>query len=207
MGLLDSFEKGLKRAVNSAFAKTFRSGIQPVEIASALRQRARQEGRHREPGSHPRAEHVHGASVDGRRRAACARSAVRSATSWTRWCTSTPSPRATRSRGPSGSRSSTTTSSPRARSASSRPPPRAASPGAECLDIEGKRHPIVEVAHGHRARQRRRHHDLQRGHEPQARRDPVGRRARDGARSAVDQRHAPERSEGHRSRAWHPTPP
>lgn len=37
MGLLDSFEKGLDRAVNGAFAKTFRSGIQPVEIASALR--------------------------------------------------------------------------------------------------------------------------------------------------------------------------
>ena len=37
MGLLDSFEKGLERAVNSAFAKTFRSGIQPVEIAAALR--------------------------------------------------------------------------------------------------------------------------------------------------------------------------
>ncbi|MDN3311966.1 DUF3662 and FHA domain-containing protein [Microbacterium oryzae] len=37
MGLLDSFEKGLERAVNSAFAKTFRSGLQPVEIASALR--------------------------------------------------------------------------------------------------------------------------------------------------------------------------
>ncbi|WP_299090430.1 DUF3662 and FHA domain-containing protein [uncultured Microbacterium sp.] len=37
MGLLDSFEKGLERAVNSAFAKTFRSGVQPVELASALR--------------------------------------------------------------------------------------------------------------------------------------------------------------------------
>ncbi|WP_105566744.1 FhaA domain-containing protein [Microbacterium halophytorum] len=37
MGLLDSFEKGLERAVNGAFAKTFRSGVQPVEIASALR--------------------------------------------------------------------------------------------------------------------------------------------------------------------------
>ncbi|MBN9173865.1 MAG: DUF3662 domain-containing protein, partial [Microbacterium sp.] len=34
MGLLDSFEKGLERAVNGAFARTFRSGIQPVEIAS-----------------------------------------------------------------------------------------------------------------------------------------------------------------------------
>lgn len=37
MGLLDSFERGLERAVNGAFAKTFRSGIQPIEIASALR--------------------------------------------------------------------------------------------------------------------------------------------------------------------------
>lgn len=37
MGLLDSFERGLERAVNGAFAKTFRSSIQPVEIASALR--------------------------------------------------------------------------------------------------------------------------------------------------------------------------
>ena len=40
VGILDNFEKGLERAVNSAFAKTFRSGIQPVEIASALRREA-----------------------------------------------------------------------------------------------------------------------------------------------------------------------
>ena len=37
MGILDSFEKGLERAVNGAFAKTFKSGLQPVEITSALR--------------------------------------------------------------------------------------------------------------------------------------------------------------------------
>ena len=37
MGLLDSFEKGLERAVNGAFAKTFRSGLQPIEIAAAVR--------------------------------------------------------------------------------------------------------------------------------------------------------------------------
>jgi hypothetical protein len=37
LGLLDSFEKGLERAVNGAFAKTFKSGLQPVEITSALR--------------------------------------------------------------------------------------------------------------------------------------------------------------------------
>jgi hypothetical protein len=37
LGLLDSFEKGLERAVNGAFAKTFKSGLQPIEITSALR--------------------------------------------------------------------------------------------------------------------------------------------------------------------------
>lgn len=37
MGLLDNFEKGLERAVNGAFAKTFKSGLQPLEITSALR--------------------------------------------------------------------------------------------------------------------------------------------------------------------------
>jgi hypothetical protein len=37
VGILDSFEKGLERAVNGAFAKTFKSGVQPVEITSALR--------------------------------------------------------------------------------------------------------------------------------------------------------------------------
>lgn len=37
MGLLDNFERGLERAVNGAFAKTFRSGVQPVEITAALR--------------------------------------------------------------------------------------------------------------------------------------------------------------------------
>lgn len=37
MGILDSFERGLERAVNGAFARTFRSGIAPVEITSALR--------------------------------------------------------------------------------------------------------------------------------------------------------------------------
>ena len=37
VGLLDNFEKGLERAVNGAFAKTFKSGLQRVEITSALR--------------------------------------------------------------------------------------------------------------------------------------------------------------------------
>lgn len=37
MGILDSIERGLERAVNGAFARTFRSGVQPVEIAAALK--------------------------------------------------------------------------------------------------------------------------------------------------------------------------
>lgn len=37
MGMFDRVEKGIERAVNGAFAKAFRSEVQPVEIASALR--------------------------------------------------------------------------------------------------------------------------------------------------------------------------
>jgi FhaA, N-terminal domain/FHA domain len=37
VGLIGRFEKGLDRAVNGVFAKAFRSEVQPVEIASALR--------------------------------------------------------------------------------------------------------------------------------------------------------------------------
>ena len=37
MGFLDSFEKKVERGVNMAFARTFRSGLQPVELTSALR--------------------------------------------------------------------------------------------------------------------------------------------------------------------------
>ena len=39
MGLFDKVEKGLEKAVNSAFAKAFRSEVQPAEIASAIRRR------------------------------------------------------------------------------------------------------------------------------------------------------------------------
>jgi hypothetical protein len=37
VGLLDSFERGLERAVGGAFAKTFKSGVQPLEMAASLR--------------------------------------------------------------------------------------------------------------------------------------------------------------------------
>ncbi len=39
MGLFDKVEKGLERSVNRAFAKAFRSEVQPVEIASTMRTR------------------------------------------------------------------------------------------------------------------------------------------------------------------------
>ena len=34
MGILDNFEKGLERVVNGAFAKTFKSGLQPLEVTA-----------------------------------------------------------------------------------------------------------------------------------------------------------------------------
>lgn len=37
MGRLDDVERGIERAVNGIFARTFRSGVQPVEIAAGLR--------------------------------------------------------------------------------------------------------------------------------------------------------------------------
>lgn len=37
MGVLDRFERGIERAVNGAFARAFKSEVQPVELASALR--------------------------------------------------------------------------------------------------------------------------------------------------------------------------
>lgn len=37
MGFLDSVERSLERAVNGAFARTFKSGVQPVEIGAALK--------------------------------------------------------------------------------------------------------------------------------------------------------------------------
>jgi len=37
VGILDELEQGLERVVGGAFARTFKSGLQPVEIAAALR--------------------------------------------------------------------------------------------------------------------------------------------------------------------------
>ena len=40
MGVIDRFERGIERAVNGAFAKAFKSEVQPVELASAIRREA-----------------------------------------------------------------------------------------------------------------------------------------------------------------------
>lgn len=40
MGVLDRFERGVERAVNGAFARVFKSEVQPIELASALRREA-----------------------------------------------------------------------------------------------------------------------------------------------------------------------
>lgn len=37
MGFLDNFERSLERAVGGAFAKTFKSGVHPLEIVAALK--------------------------------------------------------------------------------------------------------------------------------------------------------------------------
>jgi hypothetical protein len=37
MGILDRFEKGVEKVVNSTFSRVFRSEVKPVELASALR--------------------------------------------------------------------------------------------------------------------------------------------------------------------------
>lgn len=40
MGVLDRFEKGVENAVQTAFAKSFKSGVKPVELAGALKREA-----------------------------------------------------------------------------------------------------------------------------------------------------------------------
>lgn len=37
MGILDNIEKGIERAINTVFARTFRSGLQPLEILTAIK--------------------------------------------------------------------------------------------------------------------------------------------------------------------------
>ena len=59
MGLLDRVEQRLERAVNGAFARAFKSEVQPVEIASADPSGHGRPGRRPRPGPHDRAQPVH----------------------------------------------------------------------------------------------------------------------------------------------------
>ena len=43
MGALQNFERRLEQAISGAFAKAFRSAVQPVEIAAALQRECRQQ--------------------------------------------------------------------------------------------------------------------------------------------------------------------
>ncbi|WP_278257827.1 FhaA domain-containing protein [Nocardioides convexus] len=44
MGGLQRFEQRLEQAISGVFARTFRSAVQPVEIAAALQRETRQQG-------------------------------------------------------------------------------------------------------------------------------------------------------------------
>ena len=144
VGLLDSFEKGLERAVNSAFAKTFRSGIQPVEIASALRSELDKKAAvvSRDRILAPNTFTVRLSPADDETHAHARRRARRRARH----------PRAgprqgaglhLRRPGLDHPRCATISSRP-ARSASSRRPREGRVAWRGVLDVEGKRHPLVK---------------------------------------------------------------
>ena len=205
MGLLDSFEKGLERAVNSAFAKTFRSGIQPVEIASALRSELDKKAAVVSRDRILAPNTLHRATLarddDERMRALGDRARRRAATLS---CTKHAKAQGYSFAGPVAITlerdEELATGTLRVESRHGRGPRRV----ARRRRRRGQAAPARHAPHGHRPRQRCRHHDLRRRHEPQARRDPVGRRARHGARPAVHQRHEAQRPA--RSSRPHSTP-
>ena len=59
MGLFDRVEQRLERAVNGAFARAFKSEVQPVEIASAIRRAMDDRAAVLGPGPHHRAQPLH----------------------------------------------------------------------------------------------------------------------------------------------------
>ena len=177
MGILDSFEKGLERAVNGAFAKTFRGGTPARRDHLRAAPRARQEGRRRRADRilAPNRFVVRLSPSDDQTMTALGDALDRRADTL---CSSTRRRRATLRRPVivASSRDDQPHDGHAARS--TRRPRRARSPGA------GARHrrpaaPARQIAHRDRPRQRRRHHRRGHRHQPQARRDPVGRRARE----------------------------
>ena len=187
MGLLDSFEKGLERAVNSAFAKTFRSGIQPVEIAAALRRELDTKAAvvSRDRILAPNSLTVRLSPADDEKMSALGTTLVEELDTLVQ--------KHAKAQGYSFAGPVSITIRPR-RERADRHDRRGFRHRAgqvswrAVVDIDGKRHPLTKSPHRDRPRQRRRHHDRRPRHQPQARRDPLGRRARDGARPRVDQR-------------------
>src|SRR6187455_2088207 len=186
VGLLDSFEKGLERAVNSAFAKTFRSGIQPVEIASALRSELDKKAAvvSRDRILAPNTFVVHLSPSDDEKMASLGAALgdeldtlVQNHAKAQGYSFAGPVSISVER----DDQLSTGT----LRVDSSTAQGRVAWRGV--VDVEGRRHPLVKsrtvIGRGS-------------GHEPQARRDPVGRRARHGARHEIDERHDPQRQQG-----------
>ena len=187
MGILDNFEKGLERVVNGAFAKTFKSGLQPLEITAALRReldtKAAVVSRDRilvpnrftvrlAPGDYERMTNLGPALIDEftqlvQQHAAAQHYSFAGGISIALERDTAPQ------RGPRAHRL-------RQREGRGRLDP-------------GARHrrqalPDHQVAHHHRPRLRRRHHRRRHRHLPQARRDPLGRQARPGQRPRLDQR-------------------
>ena len=69
MGLFDKVERGLERAVNSAFAKAFKSEVQPVELASAIRRAMDDRAAVHRPRPHDGPEPLHDRALRDRLRA------------------------------------------------------------------------------------------------------------------------------------------
>ena len=130
MGLFDKVERGLERAVNSAFAKAFKSEVQPVEIASAIR-RAMDDRAAVWARAHDGAQPLHDRAHRDRLRAPRAATRRRSPRSSSPRRRSTPTRSATSRSGPSRSASPRARASRPASSASvRRRPSRAPSPAA-----------------------------------------------------------------------------
>ena len=200
MGLLDSFEKGLERAVNSAFAKTFRSGIQPVEIASALRSELDKKAAvvSRDRILAPNTFTVMLSPADDEKMAALGGALGEELDTLVQ--------KHAKAQGYSFAGPVSITlqrddqlSTGTLRIESTTAQGRVSWRGV--VDVEGRRHALVKsrtvIGRGSDA-------DITIcgcRHEPQARRDPVGRRARDGARHELHERHDPERPQGGRGRA------
>jgi hypothetical protein len=195
VGLLDSFEKGLERAVNSAFAKSFR-GIQPVEIAAALRTEldAKAAVVSRDRILAPNAFEVRMSPADAERMRSIGSTLDDELLGLVQ--------KHAKNQGFSFAGPVTIALAPDDQQAtgtlrvSRRPPPAPSRGGASSTSkARGIR---SQGPHRDRTRQRRRHHDRGCRDEPPPRRDPVGRRARHGARHELDQRHAARRPPDHR---------